>query len=903
MNYSKTLLASCVLAMTSLGAWADGSVSGHVSSETDGPKLEGAQVRIDELGHSTATDRNGRFRFTSLPAGQYTLTIDYLGTAPVSRTIEIKDDQNLVENVSMDGGSDSMELVMARGTASGINRALNRQRTSNTITNVVSSDSIGQFPDANTAEALSRVPGLSIERDQGEGRFVRVRGLGPAFNSVNINGVKIPAPEAGTRAVALDVVPSDLLQSLEVTKALTPDMDADSLGGSINIKSLSAFDQDGTYWKLSAEASHDGLVEETSPKLAATFSDRFDVGHGADNLGIAAAISWYDRDFGSDNVETGGAWDFENSPALLEELEQRDYTINRERLGAVFNVDYHASDRDHYFIRTLFSEFSDLETRQANIIEFENPQAAGARGDATWEREVKNREEVQEINSIAIGGEHKLDQWELDYQAGFSSASEENYDSMDGALFEADISNVGFENSRRPGVLAPANAYQAGSFDLTEVEVSNTLAEDDEQSYRFDALRHFILGEHSGQMKMGVKASLREKSSNEDIAIYEDLDQAGFSPQQLSLESYTSGVVDYGLGNFGPAIDSAALRQALSPLNRDDYIDDEESAIASYKQEETVNAAYWMASLDMGALNLLTGLRYEDTDFDAEGNQVVDGTISKRIESNEYDHVLPALHARYAFNDSTQLRAAFTQSIVRPDFEQLSPAVVIDGDEAEFGNPQLKALESTNLDIGIEHYFGHAGVLSAFAFAKDIDNFIYQVDVAGSGPWSTFDEAITFDNGDDAELTGLELAYSKQFTQLPAPWDGLLVSANATFSDSEADLGTRTIALPNQSDTTTNLSVGYENDQFGVRLSNNYKSEYLIEVSDIEDPALDIYQDAHSQIDLSANYYPQSNMRLFVEVLNINDEPYYAYTGNGKYNAQFEDYDPTVRIGFSMTNF
>lgn len=459
MKPTISLFVGCLVAAASVSALADGSLSGQISSEAGGPQLEGAQIRIEELDRTTATDRNGRYRFPSLPAGQYTLTVDYLGAEPIARSITIGS-ADVVENVSLGGGDQEMELVMARGSASGINRALNRQRTANTITNVISSDAIGQFPDANTAEALSRVPGLSIERDQGEGRFVRVRGLGPAFNSVSINGTKIPAPEAGTRAVALDVVPSDLLQSLEVTKALTPDMDADSLGGAINVKSLSAFDQEDTYWKVSAEASQDGVVEKTSPKLAATYSDRFDLGDGADNLGIAAAISWYDRDFGSDNVETGGAWDFDSDPALLEELEQRDYSINRERLGAVFNLDYRASDRDQYYIRTLFSEFSDLETRQGNAIEFADAQAAGTRGDAEWARELKHREEVQNIHSIALGGEHKLEQWDLSYQAGFSEASEENNDAVDGAVFEADVANVGFSNTRRPQVLAPASAYQ-----------------------------------------------------------------------------------------------------------------------------------------------------------------------------------------------------------------------------------------------------------------------------------------------------------------------------------------------------------------------------------------------------------------------------------------------------------
>ena len=235
------------------------------------------------------------------------------------------------------------EHVEVVGQAASIDQALKEQRSSDSIKSVVHADGVAQLPDENVAEAVQRLPGVSVERDQGEGRFVSVRGLGPDLNSVTINGTLVPSPESERRAVALDVLPSELVQSLSVIKTLTPDMDANSLGGTVDVKSLSAFDHKGLFYTGSSEASYDKNTHQTSPKFSGAISDRFSLGDGIDNFGVAAALSWQKRDFGSDNVETGGAWDFEQG-AKLQEFEQRDYDIRRERSGGGLNFDYKPDD-------------------------------------------------------------------------------------------------------------------------------------------------------------------------------------------------------------------------------------------------------------------------------------------------------------------------------------------------------------------------------------------------------------------------------------------------------------------------------------------------------------------------------------------------------------------------------
>ncbi len=180
-----------------------------------------------------------------------------------------------------------MEHVEVIGQAVSIDEALKDQRNSDSVESVVHADGIGQLPDDNAAEALQRIPGISVERDQGEGRFVSVRGIAPDLNSVTINGTLVPSPESDRRAVALDVLPSELVQSLSVVKTLTPDMDANSLGGTIEVQSLSAFDHDGLFYSLSGEGSYDDNVDKTSPKFSGAISNRFSLGDGVDNFGVA----------------------------------------------------------------------------------------------------------------------------------------------------------------------------------------------------------------------------------------------------------------------------------------------------------------------------------------------------------------------------------------------------------------------------------------------------------------------------------------------------------------------------------------------------------------------------------------------------------------------------------------
>ena len=835
----------------------------------------------------------------------------WVGFTVSALAIAIASERLSAADAAATGATEHVEVV---GQAASIDQALKEQRNSDNIESVVHADGVAQLPDANVAEAVQRLPGISVERDQGEGRFVSVRGLGPDLNSVTINGTLVPSPESARRAVALDVLPSELVQSLSVIKTLTPDMDANSLGGTVDVQSLSAFDHKGLFYTGTSEAGYNQNTHQTSPKFSGAISDRFSLGDGIDNFGVAAALSWNKRDFGSDNVETGGAWDF-NDGARLNSFEQRVYDISRERTGGGLNFDYKPDDETQLYLRTLYSRFKDSETRNSTSLEFDKPQAAGELGKAKAKRKLKQREETQEIQSYVFGGERMLGLWTLSGQAGYSRSSEDSPGHIAGATFKGNSSfpNSGFYDTEKPRPIIGAGFYDPSNFTLDKVDWEEQDTRDTEKNLRLDLARDYDVEGYASQVKFGGKVSRRNKDNDLNAWVYKDFDDAGFNDAQLNMTPFDKGNVHYQLGQFGPGISGGAIKDLIGGLNPGDYYDEQESRANDFKMREDINAAYVMNTVDIDDWRFIAGMRYEGTEFEAKGTGVRDGAFEAQDTQRDYHHWLPGLHARYQLDKNTQLRAAWTNAVVRPTFGQLAPGFVIDDDEASFGNPNLKPLESSNFDLGIEHYMGQAGTVSAFLFYKDIKNFVYNNDLAGSGEWVDFTEAHTYANGDSAKLYGLELAYSQKFDWLLAPWNGLLLGANTTFSRSSASIEgfdqatgrnrKRDIDLPNQSDTVGNLMLGWEDDTLSLRLSANYKSQYLYELAGISDKAHDLHVDAQTFVDFSARYSLTKNLQVSFEAQNLTDQPYFVYSGHRRYNNQYEEYGPTYSLGLTFTHF
>jgi TonB-dependent receptor len=346
-----------------------------------------------------------------------------------------------------------------------------------------------------------------------------------------------------------------------------------------------------------------------------------------------------------------------------------------------------------------------------------------------------------------------------------------------------------------------------------------------------------------------------------------------------------------------------------------DALDSEvESNGASYISTEDIFAAYAMGQFDWNKLRLIAGIRYEKTDFTTSGmrvelindeeNDVEEVVNTPSVTERDYDYLLFSVNARYAFSDEVVLRGAFSQTISRPIFEQSAAFQVIesnteedDGEfvterEAEVGNPELRPYESDNFDLSLEYYPGTIGVLSAGLFYKEIDNFIIVADVAGTEQWRGFKEVFQPLNGDKATLTGMELSWVKAFD------NGLLLAANATFSSTDATTflnGEKfETDLPNQSDKIGNLTMGYENNKWSLRLTMSYKSDNLEEI----DGDMLRIEDDYQHIDFSGKYFVNDDINIYVNAINLTNEGFYNYFDMRNRNAQFEEYGRTFEIGF-----
>lgn len=797
-----------------------------------------------------------------------------------------------------------LERVELSGQRANLISALEKQREAQGVLSVVHADDIGQLPDNNAAEALARLPGVSVERDQGEGRFVRVRGLGSDYNNVTINGATVPASEAGRRAPGLDVVPAGLIRSLEVDKTLTPEQDANSIGGHVSVNTLSAFDLKGPLFTLEGGTNYDANAGKTRPRGALTYADRFAGGR----LGVALALSMDQRRFASDNVETGGAWDGDK----LEGLELRRYAIERERIGGAFSIDYKPGAEQHLYLRGFASKFTDEEVRQSQAIDFATALAAGAQGKATAARGLKQRQEIAKTSSLALGGSQSLAAWRLAAEAGLGRASEDTPDALASSAFTASFDGVGFSDGRRPLLQGPAVMTTAAPYALDKMKIESSLARDHVRHLKLDLRRAFELGgETELEFKTGLKATRRHKDSEQET--YAVKGKSIGKPTLVSLSGQP--MVDYPWGgSFGPAIDAGLMRQLIGTLDLSKFRDPADSATNDFDLHEDVDAGYAQLKYERGGMELLGGLRMERIGFRADGYGLRDGKLAPVEVRTRDTHWLPALLLKQDLGGATLLRAALTHSLVRPSFEQLAPGLLIDGDEAELGNPKLRPLRSRNLDLGIEQGLGRdgrEGTLSAYAFSKRIKEFVFQTDLAGSPGWEDYSSVNTFANGQRASVRGLELAYAQALRALPAPWNGLVVGANATFTHSRARIGGyedgqwkgRDISLPSQSDRSFNVSLGWEGQGFSTRLALNQQSSYLLEVGDLFSPSKDLRVDGQKQVDFALKYSPSKQLTVSFEALNLANTAYYVYQQTAAHNAQYERYGRAYKLGLKWSLF
>ena len=921
----KLFMLGAATAVLAQAAGAD-VLTGTVTDATGEAGLQGALVTIEELGRTTSADRFGTYRFANIPAGDYTLSVSYVGADTVTDSVTVSGDTDF--SIRLGGDVRYLDNILVVGSSAAQAGAINQQRASDALISVIDSDGLGNFPDTTVADSLARVAGLSIENDQGEGRYVSIRGINTDLISATINGVRTPSPE-DRRGVLLDGVPSDLLDGIEVQKSLTPDVDADTIGGVINLKTISAFDRDGQFVRAKVEGSYNEIAEELSPKATLTYSNVF-----GDKLGIAASLNYQSLAIEAHNNEVG-EWEFDDDLGAYypnDDYEMRWYDLTRERLGLVFNVDYRATENTELYLRTLFNQYKDDEVR--NKFEFRDLAEEGVSVDgnnynfnfAEVDAEVRQREEERKIQTYALGGQTIAGAWTVDYEVSYAYAEEDDSNNHDVAFRSDDMDGdaiIVWDNStpEKPRLTGAGVdfVYDPSTYEMDAFEQEFTVNEDTEWAYKLDLENESSIGSTPVTWKMGVKVRDREKVRDQNLLIWERDDV--LMSDYITDNSRISG---WRMNNPMFQWPSAGLTNALRGTFTDDELDEDgtnfDSLSEDYTIEEMILAGYGMGTFEFDNLTVVAGVRVEATDVTATGNIFFEGDDPENVEirkyEDDYTHVLPSVNLKYNFSENLIGRAAYYASIVRPAFGEMRPTIALndDRDEAELGNPALDPYEADNFDLSIEYYPTKLSVLSAGVFYKEISNPIFGAnydidDVPGSVDLSllpdTVEEVFTYVNGENATVKGIELNYVQQLDFIGDFWEGFLVSANVTIAESEASvpdeedpLLTRDVPMLKQNDLIWNASIGYDRGPWDLRISANFRDDYLDELFGAN---IDRYTSDHLSVEASAKYDVNDNLQVFVEGKNLTDEPEYYYFGSENRLSQYDEYGARYVIGARLT--
>jgi TonB-dependent receptor len=759
-------------------------------------------------------------------------------------------------------------------------KALNRQKNAINITNIVAADQIGRFPDKNAAEATQRIPGISLNRDMGEGRYVIIRGTEARLNSTTVNGERIPSPEAGVRNVALDTIPADLLGSIEVSKALRPDMDGDAIGGTVDLVTMRAPEE--TRVSASLGAGYSELMEETAPNGSVTYGGRF----GAEkDWGLLLSGSASDTKRGADNIEP------EYDDGYLAELQFRDYTTQRERYGITADLDYRASMKSNYYLRGLWTNYVDTEYRRAKTMVVE---------DDELERAIKDRTQESFINSISFGGENNIgESLVLDYRLMYNKSQEETINQITSAFVQEDIeylTNVSPDSIDPNNIQAVPLNESAAELEFDEIEDLTKTAHEDDLVGAINFTKGFYKNAgYSGLWKFGAKARSKTKDQNYDVW---DLESEEDFYMDSVLDDWDSETPFFN-GIYGdqiiPFFDPTVMRDLVESGDLESERNLEED-LADFDITEDTLAAYALGEFILGVRVESTKTDYTAYELilDEEGDPV---SLEPVTGDKSYTEWLPQVHFVYKTGGDSQLRAAVTRSLARPNFEDMAPWRFVnrEDEEIEMGNPDLDVTTAWNLDLMWEKYLQPIGIFSAGVFYKDLTDYIYifQVDEEIGG--EEF-EVTQPRNGDKGTLAGFELAFQNQFTNWSGFWGGFGLYGNYTYADSDANYPDReSTSLPGQSKHVGNLALVYEKYGVTSRLSYNFNGKKLLEVGD--EAAEDIWVDDHAQFDFLFRVQVAKRWAIVFEAINITDEPYTAYEGTADRIRQQEFYSWWATLG------
>jgi TonB-dependent receptor len=900
----KNLFLTAAFAMIQFGLAAQLiQVSGKVTDAETGAPLPGARIHFESSTIGTSSSITGDFFISIASDKEETLIVSYIGYK--EGKYPLKQSENGFQ-VKLSPEEGSLSEVVITGTLQGEAKALNQQRTADNIKNIVAADQIGRFPDPNAAEALQRIQGVNIERDQGEGRYVLIRGLAPQFTNISINGEQIPSPEAGVRFVALDAVPSDQLSSMEVSKTLTPDLDGDAIGGSVNLVTRTATSSTPTV-RASLVGGYNNLMGEVNGQTSLQYGQRF----FDSKLGIMINGSYYTNNLGSDNWErdTGG----DLSDPSNDALELRDYQLTRTRAGVSGTIDYKFNSNHEVYVKAIYNEFTDREWRRRFVFVPEDEEV---------QKLVKDRFETQTISSYNAGGIHQFKKFRLDYEASIALAEQDTPYDNELAFIAGDMPHtLDFTaDPLMPTINTTSDYLNNELYEFDEFETGNTLAQDQNVTYKFNVQVPYKTGASSGTLKFGAKWRFKDKDFKATINKY------GSITDVPALDAFEGGLLDdnfldgnytlstfQDIGTFGEYFNNNLQN---FELNFEDKLVDE--ALESYVASEDVTAYYLMTTHRFKKLTAIGGVRYESTKVNYESQEVLFGLNGDllRIDdisgSNNYDFVLPQLNLKYEVNNNTILRAAAVYSYARPNFQEIVPSqeVNINDREATIGNKNILPVSALNIDVFAERYLKNLGIISGGVYYKQLNDFIFNRRFIDTYPLNTPTpqvDAIAYvqaQNGGTANLFGAEIGAKYQLDFLPGKLKNLAVYFNYTYTQSDAqfnrsaDERLESIQLPGQAAHVGNFSLGYNSKKLSLRAAVNFNGSYLSEIGATAQD--DLYVNNRLQLDITAGYTVNKRLRFFVEMLNLTNQAFETYSGSTDAFVQREFYGWWSRAGIKF---
>ncbi len=888
---------------------------GTVTDLSNQASLPGASVTIVENGRSAVTDATGRFHFDALAAGTYSLRVAYIGFDEKIATVTVPASGTTQTTIGLGEGIMQLSEFRVEGYREGRSKALQQKRTAENIMDIISADSVGNLPDRNVADALSRLPGLSIDVEGGEGRWVTIRGIEPQLNNVTLNGATLATPDTdgrGGRAMPLDVVGSSQVSQIEVIKSVTPDMDGNALGGTINIKSGSAFDHNERLIRGSVEVGENNATSGSLYKVEGTFADRFG---SKKDFGISASLHFSHRPFRADEIQ--GDFKTFNNQFYLETFELHPTEGERDRIGANLDLEYRPEGGAQLYLRTIINSLSQEERQsQANFTlrrdpTFVTPTQVSVNR-MRYDYRTAYRESEQYLFNITGGGSVKRGPLTLKGELTFSQAKEWNPVSINAQFRTGNVNQtnplftLGFDGfyPEFDQSLPPANG---ALFPMRRLIDETRNIREDTWTPRFDVRwdSDRLLGSHSGYLQAGVKYTHRDRFVDREST------RPNFEDETLA----SLGAADPGESLFDGRYRTNAtvnvhrvfdFYRSNPDLFEVDPVDEATNEVEDdYDTQEKIQAVYLMGQIKLSdRLTLLGGARYEKTDATMKSFELrteddeIDGIYPQSAEFG-YDNFLPNLQARFQLADRRILRLAITGTIGRPRYEDtasqsiLEYAPLVDPDNPAFpytgtidpiGNSDLQPYEALNFDLSFEQYLQKGGMVALAVFHKEIDNPIYSYrstrdDYVYNGLGFETLELRSVRNADAGKVSGVEANAQLPFNSFLDGWLGRFgIDLNASFIKSEATLNAdpdnpRDLNIPffRQPDRIYNAGFYYQGVRFSARVAYNYQSNSIREISDT--PDFDIYRAEREQIDLQASFKLTERYRIYANWQNVTDEP------------------------------